>query len=111
MFATNERTNLTLRMKLLPFIREGIWPQQRIGFELNGKPITSITMNQNHDTEVAISLPGDVLRPQNVLKLRLPDAASPELLKVSMDQRELGIAVYWIELQKNSDQPLAGGSR
>ena len=111
MFATDRGSDLTLRMQLLPFIREGVWPRQRIELKLNDKVIDSLTMTQNHDINVTVKLPGDLLRPQNVLKLRFPDAAAPELLKVNMDQRELAIAVYWIELQNAGDQPAASDSQ
>ena len=110
-FATDRGSDLTLRMQLLPFIREGVWPRQRVELKLNDKVIDSLTMTQNHDINVTVKLPGDLLRPQNVLKLRFPDAAAPELLKVNMDQRELAIAVYWIELQNAGDQPAASDSR
>lgn len=98
-FALNNTSDLTLKMKVLPFIREGLIDQQRILIDLNGTPIDSVLFSQNQDAELSVSLPGNLLRRENILKFRLPDAASPELLKISTDQRMLGFAIYWIELK------------
>lgn len=100
MFSVSEPKELMLKMKVLPFIREGLWDQQRIFVELNGSPIDAVVLNENRDAELSISLPGNLIRRENILKFKLPDAASPELLNVSTDQRLLGFAVYWIELQE-----------
>jgi hypothetical protein len=37
------------------------------------------------------------LKQQNILTFRLPNAASPESLRLSIDQRQLGLAVKWIK--------------
>ncbi|HZE68542.1 MAG TPA: hypothetical protein VE135_03325 [Pyrinomonadaceae bacterium] len=108
-FAIAEKSDLILKMRLLPFIREGTWPRQRILAELNGQLIDSQVLTRNQDAELSLRLPGYLLQGRNVMKFKLPDAASPELLNISMDQRQLGFAVYWIELQKdNQPQPAAG---
>jgi hypothetical protein len=99
-FALERAEDLELRMKVVPFIREGVLNQQRVFVELNGSRIDEFTFKGNVDGEVAIALPGKLLRKQNVLKFKMPDAASPELLKISTDQRLLGFAVYWIELER-----------
>jgi hypothetical protein len=100
MFSVSEPKDLVLKMKVLPFIREGLWDQQRIFVELNGSPIDAVVLNENRDAELSISLPANLIRRENILKFKLPDAVSPELLNVSTDQRLLGFAVYWIELQE-----------
>jgi len=87
-------------MKVLPFIREKLWDQQRIFIELNGGPVDALVLNQNRDTELTISLPANLMRRENILKFKLPDAAPPELMTISTDQRLLGFAVYWIVLQE-----------
>jgi hypothetical protein len=97
MFSLAEQSNLVLKMKVLPFISQGV-PQQRILVELNGQPIDSISLNQNTESELSIKLAANLLRHENILSFNLPDAASPELLGVSSDQRMLGMAVHWIEL-------------
>jgi hypothetical protein len=97
-FALDQTKDLILKMKIVPFVREGLLKQQRIFVELNGTPIDSLVFNRNPDTEVSITLPGRLLRQKNVIKFKIPDAASPELLKISTDQRLLGFAVFWIEL-------------
>jgi hypothetical protein len=95
-FFLNKSENLRLRMKVLPFIREGIWDHQRIYFNLNGVDLAFLQLTTNETTELTIDRPGRLVQQENILRFRLPDAASPELLKVSPDQRQLAIAVYWI---------------
>lgn len=99
-FKTETNNDLTLRMKVLPFIREGLLARQRIYLELNGKPIDALLLTENRDTDLVIQLPGNLLQNENILKFKLPDAASPELLKLSTDQRLLAFAVYWIEFER-----------
>lgn len=45
-----------------------------------------------HTVPVAARL----LRAENVLQLRLPDAAAPMAVEISADARRLGVAVRWI---------------
>jgi hypothetical protein len=47
--------------------------------------------------EVNLVLSKATLKPRNILTFRLPNATSPESLKLSIDQRQLGLAVKWIE--------------
>jgi len=98
-FALDHNEALILRMKVVPFIREGLWNRQRIFVSLNGAFIDSLILTENEDFEFSISLQENLLRRENVLKLRIPDATSPELLKISTDQRLLGLGVYWIKLE------------
>jgi hypothetical protein len=98
-FALEARYDLSLKMKVLPFIREGLLDQQRIQIDLNGAAIDSVVLSRNQDTDLSISLPRHLLKSENTLKFRLPDAASPELLRISTDQRLLAFAVYWIRFE------------
>jgi len=100
-FALDRLDPLVLKMRVLPFIREGIWNRQRIFVSLNGTLVDALILTENKELEFSISLPENLLRRENVLKFRIPDAASPELLKISTDQRLLGFAVYWIKLEPN----------
>ncbi len=101
-FAIDRNDDLVLKMRVVPFVREGLLNQQRVIVELNETPIDSLVFNRNLEAEIAITLPGKLLRDRNVLKFKMPDARSPELLKISTDQRLLGFAVYWIELQPSN---------
>jgi hypothetical protein len=98
-FSLDTTTALTLNMKVVPFIREGPVPQQRVQIFLNGSVVDSLVFTRNADTEVSIQLPENLLGRKNTLKFKLPDATSPELLRISTDQRMLALAVYWIELK------------
>jgi len=105
-FGLDKPADLKFKMKVLPFIREGIQDQQRIYLYLNGVLIDSLVLNSNRDTQLSVDLPSSLLRQQNTLRFRLPDAASPELLKVSPDQRQLAIAIYWIEVEARPAEAL-----
>ena len=98
-FFLNTSENLRLRMKLLPFIREGIWDKQRIHLSLNGSDIAFLQLTKNETRELTVDVPVTLLQQRNILRFKLPDAASPELLKLSPDQRQLAVAIYWIRLE------------
>jgi hypothetical protein len=95
-FALNDIQDLTLKMKATPFLYRGLSDRQRIVVHLNGKEVGSFTLTEA-DVALTIALPKELLRNQNVLTFEFPDANSPELLKISDDERPLGIAVYWVE--------------
>jgi hypothetical protein len=95
-FALNDIQNLTLKMKATPFLYRGLSDRQRVLVHLNGKEVGSFTLTEA-GVALTIALPKELLRNQNVLTFKFPDANSPELLKISDDERPLGIAVYWVE--------------
>lgn len=99
-FLLEKPEHLKLKMKVLPFINKGVVNRQRVYLYLNNIPISSLEFHHNEVTEPTIDLTGDLLLRENILKFRFPDASSPELLKISPDQRQLALAVYTIELER-----------
>jgi hypothetical protein len=91
--------DVSLRMKVSPFVPRGVHEQQRLNLELNGQRVQSLVLNEERPYDISLTLPKNLLRRQNVLTFGLPDAASPESLKLSIDQRPLGIAIEWMEFR------------
>lgn len=98
-FASDEITDATLRMKLAPFLVSGKLDEQRVNIELNGGRIETLTLRDSAPQEFSLRLPKETLRQSNVLTFGLPDAASPKSLNLSDDPRLLGVAMFWLEIQ------------
>jgi len=83
-----------LRLRLRPFLAPGRLDRQPITLRLNGTPVADWTLER---AEVrTLPLAPSALRPENVLELELPGAASPARLGLSRDARELAVAVEWL---------------
>jgi hypothetical protein len=98
-FSLREIKDVSLRLKLMPFLAKGLLDEQRLTVELNGQPLETQSFREIKDYQLSLKLPAAMLREQNVLVFKLPDAVSPESLKLTIDQRPLGIAVKWMELE------------
>jgi hypothetical protein len=100
-FASPATSDITLRIRLKPFISPGLRNRQRLAVELNGTNVGAISFDQPQTYEVSFVLPKHLLKAENVLTFKLPDAESPQNLKLSTEERFLGIAVEWMEFQPN----------
>jgi hypothetical protein len=98
-FALKDVRDVAWRAHLAPFVVRGASERQRVYLELNGRRVETFLMDESRDYDLSVNLPRAMLRRENVLTVRLPDAASPEDLKLSLDVRRLGIAVYWMEFE------------
>lgn len=96
-FALPENRNTTLRIKLAPFLVQGKHSQQRVEFALNAQPLATITLTTDDAQEIVLTLPASAVRAQNVLTLKIPDAATPQSFGVNSDERQLGVAVHWLD--------------
>jgi hypothetical protein len=74
-------------------------PAQRVRFELNGERLAEITVSGPGRRPVELTPPPGTLKPQNVLRVLLPDARSPASLGLSRDTRVLGIRADTLELR------------
>lgn len=92
--------DLQLRMQVSAFVVPGKLQQQRVAAILNGTLIDELVLTQGEPIERNLKLPATALRPENELIFTLPDAASPQSLGLSNDPRKLGIAAYWMRLEK-----------
>jgi len=98
-FDDGPRHDLLLRIQLGGFIVPEKHTRQRVGVLLNGTAVDNFILERIEPTERVITLPANLLRPENELIFKLPDAASPKSFKLSNDSRPLGIAVFWMEAQ------------
>jgi hypothetical protein len=84
---------LRLRLRLHPFLVPGRLDAQRVVLSLNGSPLRTLKLSNPDPRDHDLEVPAAVLRRENVLRLDLPDAASPRALGVSDDPRVLAVAV------------------
>jgi hypothetical protein len=104
-FSLNPVTDTSLAMKLGPYLEKGKLRQQRVEIKLNGIWIETVEMAEEKTYEYKFLMPKNLLSEKNLLTFVLPNANSPRALRNDYgDPRQLGIAVYWIELQPQAAQ-------
>jgi hypothetical protein len=85
-------------MRVVGFIVPG-QPRQRVTVTLNATVVARFEIVDDRPHEYSIQLPATVIREQNVLTFNLPDAASPESLRLGKDTRKLGLAMYSLKFR------------
>ena len=78
--------------------------RQRVEFVLNGQSILA-TEGDGAWGRIDVALPPGLLRADNELLIRLPDARSPRSVGVGTDDRVLGLAVRTLEFRSASAGP------
>ncbi|MBD0325087.1 MAG: hypothetical protein ICV68_01570 [Pyrinomonadaceae bacterium] len=101
-FGLNPVTDIRLAMKLGPFLSKPEMSEQRVHLILNGRQIETLVLNEEKANEYRLLLPKNLLREKNLLTFRLPDANSPRAFGKGEDPRQLGIAMYWMQLQPHA---------
>jgi hypothetical protein len=99
-FDLNDLSYSQLRIEMMPFLVAGKLTRQRVIVTLNGQGIGTLELKEAAPLESSLSLPANVLRRNNILKFDLPDADSPRAMGLSADQRQLGVAVKWLKLER-----------
>jgi hypothetical protein len=91
----------SLKLKIFgaPYVVPGKLDAQRVTIELNGAKVAEWNLNNPEPTERVVEIPANVMRAQNTLVFRLPDANAPKKLGISEDWRLLGFNVQWIEIE------------
>jgi hypothetical protein len=82
-----------LEMDLRPYLGAGTILEQRLDVSMNDRGLASFTLSAPDFALYSVPVPADVARPNNVLWLRHPDAASPVAVEGASDGRQLGVAV------------------
>jgi lysophospholipase L1-like esterase len=82
-----------LRLRLHPFLVPGRLDAQRVALSLNGVALRTLRLTIPDPRDHELELPAAAVRRENVLRLELPDAASPASLGASADARVLAAAV------------------
>lgn len=118
-------SDIELRTMLLPFVVAGKQDSQTVDIYINDEPIgrwvvTNPKMNlwqrirsridrARRFQEQTIIIPGNLLNDSKMtITFQLPDATMPSELRVSGDERSLGIAVRWIVLTELSARSTQG---
>ncbi|MEA2174163.1 MAG: hypothetical protein QOD00_1755 [Blastocatellia bacterium] len=91
-----------LLMKIGPFLSPGRVDGQRVEIELNGRNLATLELKERESRVYSIDFSDALLREDNVLILKLPDAVAPASLKMSDDARQLGINLEWLEMKTES---------
>ena len=79
----------SLSMEVLPLV-DPSHPLQHVGIDINGTEIGAVLLTEPRWTRLQFNLPPGVMKSQNALTLRLPDAHRPP---ASGDTRLLGVAI------------------
>jgi hypothetical protein len=98
-FALDNLSYTQLRIALTPFLASGKLAEQRMIVSLNRQPIGTLEFTEEQTREYVLTLPAGALQHNNILTFKLPNATSPRALRMSIDQRQLGIAAQWMRLQ------------
>jgi hypothetical protein len=108
-FAADPAPPARLVLTLDAFLHRRL-PAQRLRFELNGERLDEVTVAEPGRRPVELPVPAGLLRPQNVLRLALPDARSPASLGASRDARVLGVRVGTLQLAPAAGHGVAPGA-
>jgi hypothetical protein len=101
-FSLEDQAEMHLRMKMSPFLSGNAVAAQDVSVELNGNPLAALRLDAPESKVYSMALPRESLRERNVLRFKLPDAASPLALNAGEDERLLGLSVEWIEFQSTA---------
>lgn len=99
LFGLGEARAGILRLRLQAFLAPGRLDRQRVGIVVNGRRIVDWVLESAAPRVHTAPLPKEALARRNVLKIDLPDAASPATLGVGGDRRRLGVALHWLRLE------------
>jgi len=99
-------TDLRLVVDLIPHVKAGILPRQRVDIMVNGRKALAWVGEQESKQRLETTIPANWVDSSEMnIRLVLPDAASPAELGTGGDQRLLGIALIGFQLrQLDSEQ-------
>jgi hypothetical protein len=98
-FALPGTSDIVLRLDAEPFLVAGRLAQQAVGIELNGQPVGSWRLRSHGFRTHSVRLPRTLQAPQDRVRLRFPDAASPHSLGQGDDRRLLALAVRTMRVE------------
>lgn len=104
-FEADASGDAQLTMKVAPLLVKNKLPQQRVSVYLNDHLVKDFTLTTEGARELSASLPKELMRTNNTLVFKLPDAHSPKSVGLNPDPRILALAVFWIEIRT------AGGAK
>lgn len=86
-----------VRLRCRAFLGGGKIRQQSIKFSLNGSQLSELSLTEPETVEAEVVLAADLVRRENLLVLSLPDAVSPAACGLSLDTRQLAVAMEWMD--------------
>jgi hypothetical protein len=98
-FALAPVRNITMHVKIAPFIVPGKLDEQHVKVTLNDQPLLTLVLREWEAQVYSIDLPGHLMREKNVLSFEIPDAQSPLKLGVGDDPLQRGINLVWIQFE------------
>jgi hypothetical protein len=93
LFSLEDRRSGAMEIDMRPYLGGGRIAGQHLIVTLNDKAVQSLTVGAPDFETYAISVPADVLLPENRLRFELPDASSPMKEENAGDRRQLGLFV------------------
>ncbi|MGI8436919.1 MAG: glycosyltransferase family 2 protein [Chthoniobacterales bacterium] len=99
-FRLFEPAPLLLKLCATPFLSEEKILQQTVRIILNGDLVSENVLHGSESALLEIELPSASLKRENRLNFEFPGAVSPSSLGLSIDTRQLALAVKWLELQR-----------
>lgn len=111
MFALDQASDILVKIRVVPFLEADKLPIQTVTFRLNGKHLDTFALRESSATTISTTLRRSFLSRENVLTFELPNAASPSSLKISEDNRVLGIQVEWMEFDVDSESKSRWGDK
>lgn len=92
---------ISISIKLEPFIGPE-YNLQNIIFYMNDNHLEEYKFELPRVENILLNVPAKYLKEKNILTIKIPNAISPESVKMSEDKRKLGISVYNITFQKGN---------
>jgi hypothetical protein len=108
-FALDEISDVSLKIKLAPFIVSQKLERQRVTITLNNHPLQALTLTEADPQVYSFLLAHALLEQRNVLSFSLPDATSPKALQLNDDRSPLALAVHWIDIGTPGAKPASEG--
>jgi hypothetical protein len=96
-FRSTEPQPVSFRISMGAFLTRSALEKQSVQVDLNGRSIASIDISDDQTRVYSFALADGLLKENNVLTFRLPDAASPKSLNLGADPRLLGLRVEWLQ--------------
>jgi hypothetical protein len=98
-FSVNAAGPLQMTISAAPFLAGIDLTRQRVTILLNDTQVADFEMTGSQVEARSIMLPAGILKRENILRFKLPDATAPSSVSQNMDTRLLGVAVHSIEFE------------
>jgi hypothetical protein len=99
-FSVRQKVPLTMKVTAMPFLYENSLTAQHVAVLLNDKEVGQLELREPLVKPYVVTLPSELLRDRNVLRIKLPDATAPiSISESNRDERALGIAIKTVTFE------------